>query len=182
MVCSANRESVSNVRVSFKLCYQRLHKAHLCILAAPPSGSTSTCTHTHAPIKDNASLHMQSRVTIGYLASQPCQAHNESLHQWTQSLSSTLQMGVYRLPLRHHLLPIHYRPESYFHDACFLLCTCESTPTPYKQRDTAVFKTCKSPKSPRAKSDKDFNALSWGVSMCLHSGKRAISDMLLRGL
>ncbi len=135
MVCCANRESVSNVRVTFKLCYQWLHEAHLCILAAPPSSSTST----HAPIKDNASLHMQSRVTIGYLASQPCQAHNESLHQWTQSLSATLQMGVYHLALRHHLLPIHYRPASYFHDACFSMCTCESTPTPYKLTGTLLF-------------------------------------------
>ena len=47
-VCATKRKSVPNVRVSFRLCYQWFHEAHLCFLAAPPSTSTSTCTLTHA--------------------------------------------------------------------------------------------------------------------------------------
>lgn len=83
---------VKVVLMSFKLCNQQFNEGHLCVLAAPPS--TFRCTLTHAHIMDNASLHIQGRVTIGYLASQPCQAHNESLRQWTRLLPSAIQMGV----------------------------------------------------------------------------------------
>lgn len=132
----AKRGYVHNVKMSFRLFYQRHHEAHLCILAAPPSISTS-CTHSHAHIKDNSCLHMQGRVTIGCLASQPFQAHNESLHRRT--LSSALQMGVHHESLRHHLLPSHYWPASYFHDACFHCAPVKVHPPPKNMQEHCCF-------------------------------------------
>lgn len=157
-VCSAKRESVPNARVSFKPFYQSLHEAHLYILATLPR--TSTCTLTLAHFKDNASLQIQGRVTIGYLASQRCQGHNKSLHQRMQSLSSALQMGVYCLPLRQHLLPGHYGPVSYFHDPCFHRAPVKVHPPPSKHTGTLLFLRHVNPSiNSRDSSDKDFNAV-----------------------
>lgn len=86
--------------------------------------------HSHTHIQDNASLHIQGRVTIGYCASQPCRAHNERLHQQMHSLTAEIQMGVWRVLLRHLLLPSHYAPASYFHDACFHFAPVKVHPPP----------------------------------------------------
>lgn len=110
-----------------------------CVFWHPHPPPPHACSHTHAHIKDNASFHIHGRVTISYLASQPCQAHNESLHQWTKSLPSTIQMGVYRLSLCHHVLPSHYRPASYFHDACFRCAPVKVHAPLYKHTGTLLF-------------------------------------------
>lgn len=112
----AKSESVHSVKALFQLHNQWLHELHLCVLAVPPS--TFTCTLTWTQMKDNASFHIQGRVSISYPASQPCRAHNESLHQWPHLLSWRVQMGVNRLSPRHHLLPSHYRAVSYFYGVC----------------------------------------------------------------
>ncbi|KAM7384124.1 hypothetical protein PAMA_011461 [Pampus argenteus] len=49
-----------------------------CVFQQPHPPPPHARTLKHAHLTDNASLHIQGRVTIGYLASQPCQAHNET--------------------------------------------------------------------------------------------------------
>ncbi|KAI9539813.1 hypothetical protein NQZ68_001745 [Dissostichus eleginoides] len=66
-----------------------------CVIWQPRPPPPPPHARSYAHIQDNASLHIQGRVTIGYGASQPCRAHNERLHQRTHSLSAAIQMGVW---------------------------------------------------------------------------------------
>lgn len=160
--CALQRgESVHNVRVSVICHYTR----HTCIFwpARPPF----SCARLHSRIKDNASLHIQGRVTAGYLAWQRGQAHNKSLNQCLQSLFSNPD-GSLPFTAASSSITQSLQASELFLWSMFSLCTCECTSTPCKYAGTLLFLRQKNPLiSSIAASDKDSNAVfSSCVSMC----------------